>query len=48
MRKVWPNEPRFVMHTARFIANLRGVGEKDFERQMDENAERFFGIRLPA
>ena len=47
MRKVWPNEPRFVVHTARFLANLRGIGEKDFERQMDENAERFFGIELP-
>jgi len=46
-RKVWPNEPRYVVHTARRIAELRGVEAGAFERQLDENAERFFGIELP-
>ncbi len=43
-RKVWPNEPQYVVHTARRLAELRGVDADDFERQLDANAERFFGI----
>lgn len=43
-RKVWPNEPGYVVHTARFIADLRGVDPVDFERQLDRNAEAFFGL----
>ena len=48
MRKVRPNEPQYVVHTARFLAGLRGVDRDAFERQLDANAERFFGITLPA
>jgi TatD DNase family protein len=47
-RKVRPNEPKFVVHVARFLAQLRGKNPIELERQLDANAERFFGIRLPA
>lgn len=47
VRKLRPNEPKHVVHVAKFIANLRGVDEIEFERQLDANAERFFGITLP-
>ena len=45
VRKIRPNEPKNVVHTATFLAKLKGVGAKDFEQQLDANAERFF--RLP-
>jgi TatD DNase family protein len=48
VRKVRPNEPKYVIHTARRLAELRGVDPIDFEHQLDANAERFFGIKLPA
>ena len=44
VRKTWPNEPRHVVHTARFLADLRGVGAADFEAAVDDNARRFFGL----
>jgi len=47
-RKVRPNEPRYVVHVARFLAQLRAADEADFERTLDANAQRFFGIPLPA
>jgi TatD DNase family protein len=47
-RKIRPNEPKYVVHTARHIAELRGVDPIEFEQQLDINAERFFGIALPA
>jgi len=47
MRKIRPNEPKFVVHVARRLAELRGVDPVEFEQQLDANAERFFGIRLP-
>lgn len=43
-RKVRPNEPKFVVDTARFLAELRGVPFEEFVGQTDENAERFFGL----
>ena len=46
VRKIRPNQPEYVMHIARFLARLREVNFKDFERQLDANAERFFGIRM--
>jgi len=46
VRKVRPCEPKFVVHTARFLAELRGEPYEEFERRVDENAERFFGIKL--
>ncbi len=46
-RKVRPNEPKYVVHVARRLAELRGVDFPDFERQLDANAQRIFRIRLP-
>jgi TatD DNase family protein len=48
VRKIRPNEPQYVVHIARFLADLRGVDRTEFERILDGNAERFFGITLPA
>lgn len=44
IRKVRPNEPKHVIHIARFLAELRGVEHHEFERQLDANAQRFFGL----
>jgi TatD DNase family protein len=38
-----PNEPANVVHTARFVAGLRGIGYDELERIVDANAERVFG-----
>ena len=46
MRKTFPNEPQYVVHTARFLAELRGMNAAEMEATLDANAERFFGIRL--
>jgi TatD DNase family protein len=37
------NEPAFVVHTARFVAERRGVAYDDFERLVDDNAATLFG-----
>ncbi len=47
VRKIRPNEPKHIVHVARFLAELRGVDPDDFEHQLDANAERFFGITPP-
>jgi TatD DNase family protein len=47
VRKIRPNEPKYVVHVANRIAELRGLNPIDFEKQLDANAERFFGITLP-
>ena len=44
VRNVRPNEPKHVVHIAQFLADLRGVDLPDFERQLDSNADRFFGL----
>ena len=44
LRGSYPNEPANVVHTARFLAALHGRAEDEFERSLDENACRFFGI----
>ncbi len=36
------NEPAFILHTARFVANLRGISENDLERITTVNAKRLF------
>jgi TatD DNase family protein len=38
-----PNEPANVAHTARFVAELRGVEYEELERTVAANAERMFG-----
>ena len=44
-RKVRPNQPRYVRDIARFIAERRGVSERDLTDHADANACRLF--RLP-
>jgi TatD DNase family protein len=50
LRKVKPNEPANVMHTAAFVAQLRGIAPEELARLSTENAVRFFGekLRVPA
>ncbi len=38
------NEPAFVVHTAKFMADLRGVSFEDIDRITTVNAKRLFGI----
>jgi len=38
-----PNEPANVTHTARFVAELRGVPYQELEQVVDANAERVLG-----
>ncbi len=44
VRKIRPNEPQFVTHTASFLAELFGISLSEFERQTDQNATTFFNI----
>jgi TatD DNase family protein len=37
-----PNEPANVTHTARFVAELRGVAYEELERRVEANAARVF------
>jgi TatD DNase family protein len=48
VRKIKINEPAHIVHTARFIADLRGVAFEDLARQTTENAARFYGPKLLA
>lgn len=43
MRKVKTNEPALVMHTAAFVAQLRGIRLKELDALTTANAGRFFG-----
>jgi TatD DNase family protein len=43
MRKQKTNEPAMLVHTARMIAEVRGVGLAELKTVTDENARRFFG-----
>ena len=43
-RKVRPNEPRYVVDVARFIAEKRGMTQAAFIELADRNAVRFFGL----
>ncbi|MDP7004602.1 MAG: TatD family hydrolase [Phycisphaerales bacterium] len=47
VRKMRPNEPKNVVHTAEFLAKLKGVEQREFEQQLDSNAERFFSLPMP-
>jgi TatD DNase family protein len=46
VRKNKTNEPANVVHTARFLAELRGVPLEELGKQTTENATRFFGEKL--
>jgi TatD DNase family protein len=37
------NQPAYVVHTARFVAERRGIGYEELERAVDANAARLFG-----
>lgn len=43
-RKVRPNEPKYVVHVAEFLAKRRGMTVKEFAGIVDVNADRFFGL----
>jgi TatD DNase family protein len=38
-----PNEPASVVHTARFVADCRGVAYEQLERAVERNAAELFG-----
>jgi TatD DNase family protein len=38
-----PNEPGNVTHTARFVAELRGLGYDELDALVERNAARVFG-----
>ncbi len=44
VRKMRPNEPANVLHTARFLADLRGEDFDTFAAATTANAERFFSL----
>ncbi len=44
VRSKRPNEPAHVAHTARFLAELRGVGYEELVEQTTHNARAFFGL----
>jgi len=44
VRAKTPNEPAYVAHTARFLANLRGEPYEAFVRQTTRNTQRFFRL----
>jgi len=43
-RKARPNEPKYVVHVAQFLARRRGMAVEEFVTQVDANAERFFSL----
>lgn len=43
-----PNEPALMVHTARFLAGLKGLPADEFARQSTQAAVRFFGLPLEA
>ncbi len=43
-RKVKPNEPRLLVHTAAFLAHLKGISLAEMEALTTANAESFFGL----
>ena len=44
MRRQKVNEPALLVHTARFIAELRGMESADFANQVTSTAKRFFSL----
>jgi TatD DNase family protein len=46
IRTVRPNEPRYIPHIVRRIAELRGEHVEECAERLDRNAERFFGIAI--
>jgi len=44
VRKQKPNEPALMVHTARFLAELKGVEVDEFNGATTETARQFFGL----
>ena len=42
-----PCRPGFARHTAEFLARVRSTPFRDFHALLDDNTQRFFGIRAP-
>jgi Tat protein secretion system quality control protein TatD with DNase activity len=40
------NEPKYVIHTARFVAERIGMGEEEFGTLTSRNARNVFGLPL--
>ncbi len=43
-RNIKPNEPRLLVHTAAFFAELKGISPAEMAALTTANAERFFGL----
>jgi len=43
-RKIRPNQPRYVVHVAEFLAARRGMDVNQFTAATDTNAQRIFGL----
>lgn len=46
VRTLRPNEPRYIPHIVRRIAELRGASAAETAERLDGNTERFFGIAM--
>ncbi len=46
VRKIKTNEPAHIAHTARFLAELRGISPDELARQTSDNAIRFYGDKI--
>ncbi len=46
VRNKRPNEPAYVAHTARFLAELRGVSYDEFAEQSAQNTRAFFQLPI--
>jgi TatD DNase family protein len=44
LRKQRPNEPALMIHTARFLAELKSVDPQDFAQATTDTAKRFFAL----
>lgn len=44
IRKVRPNEPAHVVHTAHYLAELRGTSFEELAKTCTDNSARFFGL----
>jgi TatD DNase family protein len=46
VRAIRPNEPKYVVHTAAFLAGLFGLSTAQFGSQTDQNATIFFNLPI--
>ena len=45
IRRMWPNEPKNLIHTVRFAAELRGQTLQSLAQASTANALKFFGLQ---